>query len=58
MKLVDTAGMIDRYRQRYGLKGKEDASEGDTPETDDTPVAAKPLDAPETAVVEGESSDS
>jgi large subunit ribosomal protein L31 len=58
MKLVDTAGMIDRYRQRYGLKGEEGASEGDAPETGDTPVAAKPADAPETAVTEAESSDS
>lgn len=25
MKLIDTAGMIDRYRQRYGMQGGEEA---------------------------------
>jgi len=32
MKLVDTAGMIDKYRQRYGLKNEEEEEETPTEE--------------------------
>lgn len=29
-KIVDTAGRVDRFRQKYGLKGKENNKAADT----------------------------
>jgi large subunit ribosomal protein L31 len=42
MKLVDTAGMIDKYRQRYGLKGDEEevSVEESSAQADETPDQA------------------
>ena len=47
MKLIDTAGMIDRYRQRYGLKADEEDEEasGEAPEAEapaEEPAAETP----------------
>ena len=42
MKLVDTAGMIDRYRQRYGLKGEDDTEESPS---EDAPAEAATSDS-------------
>ena len=50
MKLVDTAGMIDRYNQRYGKKSEEAAEAA--------PTEAAPAEAAEAAPAEVASSDS
>ncbi len=34
MKLVDTAGMIDKYRQRYGLKDEEEETSAEAATSD------------------------
>ena len=54
MKLVDTAGMIDRYRQRYGMQG------GNAEAEEAAPAAEEAAEAPaESAEAETtESSDS
>ena len=39
MKLVDTAGMVERYRRRYGIEG-EDSGEEETASEGAEPVAA------------------
>ncbi len=42
MKLVDSAGMVDRFRRRYGITSDDDEAEADTPDspaTDDQPQA-------------------
>ena len=43
MKLIDTAGMIDRYRQRYGMESGQASEDEATPEAhrvEETHVAA------------------
>ena len=43
MKLIDTAGMIDRYRQRYGMESGQASEDEAAPEAhrvEETPVAA------------------
>jgi large subunit ribosomal protein L31 len=51
MKLIDTAGMIDRYRQRYGLKADEEDEEvsGEAPAAEapaEEPAAQAPAEGP------------
>ena len=46
MKLVDTAGMIDKYRQRYGMqRGVAEEEEAPAAETPAAPEAAETTEA-------------
>ena len=61
MKLVDTAGMIDKYRQRYGMKSQAQAdadAEAEAAAATETPAAVEAPAADDAPVPAEETSES